>query len=208
MPDRTTISVHLLPALIPPGALEGGIAVVVDVLRATTVMVQALANGCEAIIPCLEVEEARAIAASLPPGKAILGGEREGLPIEGFDFGNSPRSYTRDVCEGKTLVMTTTNGTKAIHASLGADRVFIAAFTNAAATFLHDVGVHPLHVICSGTDGKISLEDSLLAGYIVNGQVGRGLEPANDEAEIVMRAYEKTHGQLAYDLTQGAGDVG
>ena len=103
---------------------------VVDVLRATTAMVHALAAGCEAIVPCAEIEEARAVAASLPAGTVLLGGERGGLPIERFDLGNSPATFTREVCRGKTIVMTTTNGTRAILASLEAERVLIAAFVN------------------------------------------------------------------------------
>src|SRR5262245_35942829 len=114
MANRPSIFVHLLPSLIPPGALRGGVAVVIDVLRASTVIVQALASGCEAVIPTLEIDEARRIATSLPAGKSLLGGERHGLPIEGFDLGNSPGDYTDEVCSGKTLVITTTNGTKAI----------------------------------------------------------------------------------------------
>src|SRR5437763_3729354 len=115
MAEHPSVAVHFLPALIPPDALRGGIAVVVDVLRATTVMVHALAAGCEAILPCLEVDEARKVAAGLPEGSFLLGGERLGLPIEGFDLGNSPGSYTSGACRGKTLVMTTTNGTRAVH---------------------------------------------------------------------------------------------
>ena len=84
--------------LIPPGSLRGGVAVVVDVLRATTVMVQALAAGCEAIIPCGEIDEAQKVAAGLRPGKALLAGERQGLPIPGFDLGNSPGEFTREIC--------------------------------------------------------------------------------------------------------------
>src|SRR5436309_2899435 len=95
---QPSVFVHLLPALIPPGALRGGVAVVVDVLRATTVMVQALQSGCEAIIPCAEIEEAQAVAASLPAGTALLSGERQGLPIPGFDLGNSPDDFTPGVC--------------------------------------------------------------------------------------------------------------
>ncbi|HKI16694.1 MAG TPA: 2-phosphosulfolactate phosphatase, partial [Isosphaeraceae bacterium] len=83
--EQATIFVHLLPSLIPPGSLRGGVAVVVDVLRATTVMVYALAAGCTAVVPCAEIEQAEAIAASLPPGSALLAGERRGLPIPGFD---------------------------------------------------------------------------------------------------------------------------
>src|SRR5215210_2260791 len=104
MSDLLSVSVHLLPELIHPGTLSGGVAVVVDALRATTVMIHALAAGCATIIPCLEVDEARCIAAGLPPGSVLLAGERHGLPIEGFDLGNSPSAFTPEVCRGKTLV--------------------------------------------------------------------------------------------------------
>lgn len=185
MPQRPQVFVHLLPSLIPPGCLRGGIAVVIDVLRATTVMVQALASGIDAIIPCLEIEEARDIAMRLGRETTILGGERRGLPIERFDLGNSPGSYTPEVCDGKTLVITTTNGTRAIHASLDSERILVAAFTNAAATAsaVVDSGL-PIHILCAGTDGQISFEDALLAGCLMN-TPGFRMEPRNDEARIV-----------------------
>ena len=171
----------------------------VDVLRATTVMVHALANGCEAVIPCAEIEEAQAVAASFPPGTALLAGERGGLPIPGFDLGNSPGDYTREVCAGKTLVMTTTNGTRAILASQEADRVYVASFANLKATtdellvqFLKKDHGHPIHIVCSGTEGFISLEDSLLAGALAKNltnfahdSLGNALF-GNDESLIVL----------------------
>src|SRR5262249_23781719 len=98
---RPKVYVHMLPSLIPPESLRGGVAVVVDVLRATTVMVHALANGCAYVIPCAEIDKARTMAAALPREWTILGGERGGLPIPGFDMGNSPGHYTREVCAGK-----------------------------------------------------------------------------------------------------------
>ncbi len=150
--DRPSVFVHLLPSLIPPGVLRGGIAVVVDVLRATTVMVQALASGCASIAPCGEIDEAKALAAALPAGTALLAGERQGLPIPGFEFGNSPGDFTPEVCRGKTLVMTTTNGTRAILVSLEADRVLVAAFSNLerTAAALRD-DPRPIHLIFAGT---------------------------------------------------------
>ena len=173
--EQARVFVHLLPKLIPPGSLRGGVAVVVDVLRATTVMVQALAAGCEAIIPCGEIDEAKEVAAGLPPGTALLAGERRGLPIPGFDLGNSPGEFTPEVCREKTLVMTTTNGTRAILASLEAERVYIASFTNLRATsdeisvqFLKKDHGHAVHIVCAGTEGHISLEDSLLAGALTS----------------------------------------
>jgi 2-phosphosulfolactate phosphatase len=172
---QACVFVHLLPRLIPPGVLRGGVAVVVDVLRATTVMVQALASGCEAIIPCGEIEIAKQFAACLPAGSALLAGERQGLPIEGFHLGNSPGEFVPEVCRGKTLVMTTTNGTRAVLASRQAKRVYIAAFTNLRATsdeisvqFLKKDHGHAVHIVCAGTEGYISLEDSLLAGALTS----------------------------------------
>ena len=101
---------------------------------------------------------------SLPEGTALLVGERHGLPIPGFDLGNSPAEFTPEICEGRTLVMTTTNGTRAILASLDAERVYIASFGNLRATsaelsvqFLKKDHQHPVHIVCAGTDGHISL---------------------------------------------------
>ena len=196
--DQAHVFVHLLPRLIPHGFLRGGVAVVVDVLRATTVMVHALAAGCEAIIPCGEIDEAREIAANLPEGTALLAGERQGLPIPGFRPGKLAGDFTAEVCQGKTLVMTTTNGTRAILASLDAERVYIASFGNLRATstelsvqFLKKDHKHPVHIICAGTDGHISLEDSLLAGALAAQIVNVPAEHVsscfgNDEALMVV----------------------
>lgn len=191
------VFVHLLPSLIPEGSLKGGVAVVVDVLRATTVMVHALASGVECVIPCLEIEEARRVAAGLPAGSVLLAGERQGLPIEGFDLGNSPGAFTPEVCRGKTLVMTTTNGTRAILASLDAERVVIGAFANFAATMqLLHFEERAVHVVCSGTDGSVSLEDTLLAGAFAQHLKDMGAELRNDEAEIAAGAWSRIHNSL------------
>ena len=208
--DRPKVFVHLLPSLIPPGSLRGGVAVVVDVLRATTVMVYALAAGCDAIIPCEEIDEAKAVAASLPAGTALLAGERGGLPIPGFHLGNSPWEFAPEVCQGKTLVMTTTNGTRAILACLEADRVYIASFANLRATseelsvqFLKKDHGHPIHIVCSGTEGFISLEDSLLAGALATwiaaptiSEYPEGERLGNDEALIVLSQWLETERYL------------
>jgi 2-phosphosulfolactate phosphatase len=181
--------------MIPAGSLRGGVAVVIDVLRATTVMIQALHSGCVAIAPCLEIDEAKHVAASLPNGRALLAGERLGLPIKGFDLGNSPGSFTPETCAGKTIVITTTNGTRAIHAALDADRILVAAFVNMTATLrsLRNEP-RPVHLVCSGTNGLVSLEDSLLAGAIATQLLGTHRLTGNDEAI------------LASDAWKGAGD--
>jgi 2-phosphosulfolactate phosphatase len=213
MPDRLEISVHLLIDLIPPGTLAGGVAVVIDVLRATTVMIHALAAGCTAIRPCLEIDEARRVAAGLPPGSALLSGERYGLPIEGFDLGNSPSAFTPEVCRDRTLVMTTTNGTRALLASLEAERVVIGAFVNLRATVALLKAQHrPVHIVCAGTDGRISLEDALLAGLLASELPGERVDLSNDEALLVeSNCWQEMQGEvvdgdpLVQLLSQGRG---
>jgi len=205
--DLPLVHVHLLPSMIRPGSMRGGIAVVADVLRATTVMVHALAAGADAIVPCLEIDEARAIAHEFPKNRVILAGERYGLPIDGFDLGNSPRSFSPDVCAGKTVVTTTTNGTRAIHTALGADRVLIAAFANLEATLKQlRSESRAIHLIGSGTNGRVSLEDSLLVGALADGLRSTHSLTGNDEAALASAAWRSTRGESLVDvLKRGSG---
>ncbi len=161
-----TLNAHFLPALLEPEELTGAAVVVIDVLRASTVIACALAAGAREVIPCLEVEEARKIAAGLPKGEALLGGERHGLPIEGFDFGNSPAEYRPDLVAGRTVVFTTTNGTRAMNACHKASRVLIGAFVNCQAVCAALPPARPIHLLCAGTSGKITREDVLFAGLV------------------------------------------
>jgi 2-phosphosulfolactate phosphatase len=209
--ERPAVFVHLLPTSIAAGALRGGVAVVADVLRATTVMVSALAQGCEAVIPCGEVEEAVRVASGWTGGPVILGGERQGLPIPGFDLGNSPGDFVDRVCRGKTLVMTTTNGTRALLASREGDRVFVVAFPNLSATVAVVAPLPcPVHVVCSGTDGRVSFEDATLAGAVVRSLCG-SRPPGNDEALIVAALWDtvarevETGRELPDVLSKGRG---
>src|SRR5947208_8113493 len=133
MPGDRDVQVHLLPDLAPPGRLAGGVAVVIDVLRATTTMIHALAAGCTAVRPCAEVDEARDLAGQMHAGRVLLGGERGGEPLSGFDLGNSPREYTAKLCRGTTLVLTTTNATRALLRAAEAERVLVAGFVNYSA---------------------------------------------------------------------------
>jgi 2-phosphosulfolactate phosphatase len=161
------VEVHLLPHLVTPEHLQGGVAAVIDVLRATTTIVHALAAGCTSVIPVAEVDEARRKAAELE-GRVLLGGERGGQPIAGFQLGNSPGEYTPLVCQGSTLVFTTTNGTRALLQSAAAERSLLAAFVNFSAVceqLLKET--RPIHLICAGTRDEVTLEDALLAGALV-----------------------------------------
>jgi 2-phosphosulfolactate phosphatase len=160
-----TVRVWMLPELLAPEQLAGGVAVVIDVLRASTTIIHALANGAKGVVPCETVEEARALAARYGAGTALLGGERGGARIEGFDLDNSPLRYTPDVVAGTTIVFTTTNGTRALRACSAAARVLIGAFVNrsALARVLREDG-RPVHLVCAGTNGQLTAEDILFAG--------------------------------------------
>jgi 2-phosphosulfolactate phosphatase len=162
------LNVYALPKLVDPEELSGATVVVIDVLRASTTIVHALEAGALEVIPCQEVEEARAVAARLPHDRVVLGGERDGLPIDGFDLGNSPGEYISQRVEGKVVVFTTTNGTRAILRARQADRALIGAFVNASAVAEQLLRQGEIHLLCAGTRGQISRDDLLLAGMLVD----------------------------------------
>ena len=157
--------------LMPPGASAGGIAVVIDVLRASTTMITALAQGASRIVPVADVDEARRLAVTIAP-PPLLGGERGGVRIPGFDLGNSPLEYTPDRVAGRTVVITTTNGTAALHASRDATEIVVGAIVNRAAVAetVRRLAVTSgrVHLVCAGTDGAVSAEDVLAAGAILD----------------------------------------
>jgi 2-phosphosulfolactate phosphatase len=198
--------VHFVPALAPPEAFAGSIVVVVDVLRATTTVVHALAAGAREVAAAETVEEARALASRLPPGEALLAGERGGLRIEGFDLGNSPAEFTPARCEGKSIVLTTTNGTRAVRHARRARRVLLGAFVNfSAVCFELAEADGDVHVLCAGTDGAVALEDALFAGALAATLADRGGFVLDDAARIAWDAFEG-HGSVlasAFELSAG-----
>ncbi|MEC9003613.1 MAG: 2-phosphosulfolactate phosphatase [Planctomycetota bacterium] len=189
---QPTVSVHLLPSLVDPAELADRTVVVIDVLRATTTITTALAAGAAGIIPCLEVEAARE-QAQQHPAPVLLGGERQGKKIEGFDLGNSPAEYTSTAVRSRTILFTTTNGTRALDRCQQAARVLIAGFVNLSAVARHLKVETPIHLLCAGTDGKVSLEDSLLAGALVDRLIQQAKEPLpiNDQACIAQAAWHQ-----------------
>jgi 2-phosphosulfolactate phosphatase len=190
------VLVHLLPELARPERLAGGVAVVIDVLRATTTIVHALAAGCCAVRPCAEVEEARRLAGQMRAGKVVLAGERDGLPLPGFDAGNSPGEFTAARCRGCTLVLTTTNGTKALLRAASAERALVAAFVNFSAVCEQlRQEARPIHVLCAGNCGEVALEDALLAGALVDRLCDGGELRLNDGARLAWDCYEH-HGRV------------
>jgi 2-phosphosulfolactate phosphatase len=160
------IHVALGPSDFPDCALAGGSALVVDVVRATTSVVAAFGAGCRRIIPVADEAAARRRAAD--EAGALLAGERGGDMIAGFDLGNSPREFTAERVGGRTVILTTSNGTHAMLAAAPARRVAVAALSNAgAAARWAAAGGLDLTVLCAGDTGALSLEDAVCAGIVV-----------------------------------------
>jgi 2-phosphosulfolactate phosphatase len=178
--------------------------VVFDVLRATSTMVAALANGAAGIIPVEEISEAIALRRERPD--ALLAGERNGLRISGaltagveFDLGNSPGEYTSERVKGRTIISTTTNGTRALRACAAAETVLIGSFLNFSKTVDFVVNRKPrrLLLICAGTGENAALEDAVVAGAFC-GAVIEKLHSCEmfDSAEIASRAYRQAQQNL------------
>jgi 2-phosphosulfolactate phosphatase len=162
-----TIDVFLSPSEVDESVVEGRVAVVIDVIRATTTMVEALANGARAIIPTASTEEAVKLSSSLGRKDTLLCGERKGLKVQGFDLGNSPAEFTATVVAGKQLVMSTTNGTRAFLAVEDSNRVLAASFLNLSAV-VETVGKEDgLLIACAGKEDRFSLDDALCAGLLI-----------------------------------------
>jgi 2-phosphosulfolactate phosphatase len=144
------------------------IAVVIDVLRAASSIATALANGCSEIIPVAEVQQAISISEQFPRALLLLAGERNGRRIEGFDLGNSPKEFKSETVAGKTIVMTTTNGTKALLWCEGAEKIYILSLLNlrSVTQSLRNCD-KDIVVVCSGQDGEESLEDTVCAGLLI-----------------------------------------
>ena len=191
-------------AALRHGDLSGTVCVVFDILRATTSMMTALANGADAIIPVAEISEALVLHQQHP--KLLLAGERDGLRIRAsqsggvdFDLGNSPREFTKEKVHGKTIAMTTTNGTRALRACAGAKTVLIGSFLNlrALASWIQREPPADLRLVCSGTHEEAAYEDTLAAGALCeligsNEPAGQG----SDAVALARQIYRAAQGDL------------
>lgn len=159
------LEVCLTPELIHLHPPQGKTVVVTDILRATSCMVTALANGVGSITPVATVEQCQILQAK----GYLAAGERNGVQVEGFDLGNSPLSYIDNDYSGRKLAMTTTNGTLAITKSNGANSILIGAFLNLSRLVDQlSTQTDDLLIVCSGWKGKVSFEDTLFAGALVS----------------------------------------
>ncbi|MCL1874220.1 MAG: 2-phosphosulfolactate phosphatase [Clostridiales bacterium] len=180
--------------------LEDKVVVVFDVLRATSTMITALANGASRIIAVDTMEAAQEAKARFP--EALLCGEREGVIIPGFDLGNSPGEFTIQVVGGKTLITSTTNGTPAICAAQGAQEIWLGAILNARAVAMKAFDqAKDLALVCAGTNNQASVDDLLGAGSVVYHICQDGQEcRLNDSARLAQIVYEKYRDNLCEGL--------
>jgi 2-phosphosulfolactate phosphatase len=163
------LDIQFVPSPLNPNLLSGRVIVVIDILRATSVMVQAMSQGASEIIPLATVEEAFQMAKAFPKGFILLGGERESKNIPGFDLGNSPKEYAAERVKGKKLILTTTNGTRAFHVVSSGKEILAGSFLNIGAVAQRCLELNrDLFIFPSGDGGKFSLEDTLCGGMLID----------------------------------------
>ena len=222
------VDVIFTAGAIDRAELAGRTAVVFDVLRATSTIVTALANGCRAVVPVVDVEAARRTAEELAAagdagGGVLLGGERGGARLPGFPHGNSPLEYGPEVAADKILVLTTTNGTRAIHGALPAAEIYAGSLLNARAAAAAALAAgRDVSLICAGTQERFSLEDTAAAGFVLaemfalaeetapdrpGGEKKGGTRPEPTDAAVaalhLAAAYRRNPLQIMYDSRHG-----
>jgi 2-phosphosulfolactate phosphatase len=164
----TEVITLLTPSELVGIDLRGGVAIVIDVLRGSSTIIQALKNGASKIIPAGEIEEARALADEWPTGEYLLCAERNAIKVDGFNLGNSPFEYDPETVSGKDIIYSSTNCSKALLSSYEADRILVGTFNNISAV-MESVGtVNRVFLVCAGKMGRFALEDTVCAGMFVN----------------------------------------
>lgn len=167
--------------------------VIIDVLRASSTMVTALHNNAKGIIPVEDMDDASKISHNLDEKSFLLSGEKDGIKIEGYDLGNSPIAYNRDIIKDKTIILNTTNGTKAIKRCSLAKNIAIGSFLNLEVIidYLEQLD-EDVVLVCAGWRGRLALEDMLCAGNIIYELSGGQLpDKTRDGAKVAFGLYEK-----------------
>jgi len=187
-----TVRVLLTPAAepVPPHA----VAVIVDVLRATSTLSHALANGASSVFPAATLETAFALRRVHPT--ALLCGERDGRIIAGFDLGNSPAEYRREIVAGRPLIFASTNGSIGMLHAERARRRVLGAFVNAAAVVRAVEGERHVAIVCSGKLAHFSLEDAAFAGWLCRALAERGAEIDGASARFAVRTAPRDAGEV------------
>lgn len=179
--------------------VHGRTIVIIDVLRASSSIVTAIKNGAKGVIPAEDMDAAGKIAQNLDSTRYLLCGERDGIKIEGYHLGNSPLEYSPEVVDNKTLIFTTTNGTKAITRSGMAAKIIVGSFLNLSTVvnYLKQVQ-NEIILVCAGWKSRLSLEDMLCAGNIIYDLMDGNLPgDASDGAKMAFVLYEKFRENIA-----------
>ena len=185
----------LSPALLHLYDVNSSIVVIIDVLRATSTIATVLANGAKAIVPVDSVAECIRIGKQI---EAITAGERDGQIAEGLQYGNSPFEYPVDFIQKKTLVLTTTNGTRLLHMALekGAKEIVTGAFSNISAVCAHLVKKNqPVILACAAWKDKVNIEDTLFAGAVIK-ELGDRFSYNCDASHIALNLFESAGSDL------------
>lgn len=180
--------------------VRDNIVVVIDVLRACSSIHTALHNGCSGVIPVAENEDAGRYAGNLDSSSLLLCGEKNGRKVEGYHLGNSPLEYTSEIVKNKTIIMKTSNGTRAITRSHFAEKVLIASFLNVrtVARYLRNVNDRNIILVCSGWFSRLSIEDMLCAGALTWNIFDHKLpNSATDGVKVAFGLYEKYQNSIA-----------
>ena len=203
--------IHLLDVAATPASVSSRVpsatVVVIDVLRATSTIVTALENGAAGIVPVRESDEAIGVMRRLGRERSLLCGERDSRLIAGFDLDNSPASYTRERVADKTLVLTTTNGTRAlVEAARGNATVYCAALLNRDAIVEALAGAEgEALLLCAGNEGTLSFEDTLCAGAIVEALVRRNKTlTISDAARAAATVFSSNAKRLTTAIASGS----
>jgi 2-phosphosulfolactate phosphatase len=162
-----TLELYELPRFVPHEALADATVIVIDLLRATSTICQALASGAECVMPFVGIDQTLAAAERFGRSNVVLGGERQGKLIDGFDLGNSPAEYTPAAVAGRRILFTTTNGARALDHARDAKRVLAGAAINRSALAEAVRAAPRVAILCAGTDGVVAREDVLGGGAII-----------------------------------------
>ncbi len=192
---KPALYTSLSPSLLKLYDVSSSIVVIIDVLRATSTIATALHNGAKAIVPVDSVAECIRIGKQID---AITAGERDGQVAEGLEYGNSPFEYPSSFVQGKTLVLTTTNGTKLLHMALekGAKEIITGSFPNLDAVCEHLVKKNqPVVLACAAWKDKINIEDTLFAGAVI-ARIKEHFEIQCDSSQVALNLYEAAKGDL------------
>jgi 2-phosphosulfolactate phosphatase len=211
-----TANVHYLPQFVDGVDLARRTVVVIDLLRASTTICHALAAGAASVVPFAEVDDVRRAAAGQSRAEVLLGGERDGVRIEGFDLGNSPSEYTPSAVFGRRIYFTTTNGARAIAHAQHAQRVVIGAIVNRRSVVEAIAGDPHVEVLCAGTNGRVTREDILAAGALVDDLLSKSPRTTNSFADSARGEWQELlttaaalgrspSAQLALELQQTPG---